>query len=145
MKLNKTWSFPAVAAGSGSAADTPPRPQDPPTPPPAGGPPGGGQRGRGGPSIEMLTTNLSLTADQIPKVKAVLDEQRQKMGELRNETDQQVRRTKMQALRTDTTAKMKEILTAEQFAKYEKMGPGMRGNRPPGGAPGGAGAPPPQN
>jgi hypothetical protein len=40
---------------------------------------------------------------------------------------------------------MKEILTAEQFAKYEKMGPGMRGNRPPGGAPGGAGAPPPQN
>lgn len=135
----------ALVAGSVFAADIAVRAQDSTNTPPAGGPPGGGQRGRGGPSIEMLTTNLSLTADQIPKVKAALDEQRQKMGELRNETDQEVRRTKMQALRTDTTAKMKEILTAEQFAKYEKMGPGMRGNRPPGGAPGGAGAPPPQN
>ena len=135
----------ALVAGSVFAADIAVRAQNSTNTPPAGGPPGGGQRGRGGPSIEMLTTNLSLTADQIPKVKAVLDEQRQKMGELRNETDQEVRRTKMQALRTDTTAKMKEILTAEQFAKYEKMGPGMRGNRPPGGAPGGAGAPPPQN
>jgi Spy/CpxP family protein refolding chaperone len=145
MKLNKTLMIAALVAGSVFAADIAVRAQDSTNTPPAGGPPGGGQRGRGGPSIEMLTTNLSLTADQIPKVKAVLDEQRQKMGELRNETDQQVRRTKMQALRTDTTAKMKEILTAEQFAKYEKMGPGMRGNRPPGGAPGGAGAPPPQN
>lgn len=145
MKLNKTLMIAALVAGSVFAADIAVRAQDSTNTPPAGGPPGGGQRGRGGPSIEMLTTNLSLTADQIPKVKAALDEQRQKMGELRNETDQQVRRTKMQALRTDTTAKMKEILTAEQFAKYEKMGPGMRGNRPPGGAPGGAGAPPPQN
>ena len=145
MKLNKTLMIAALVAGSVFAADIAVRAQDSTNTPPAGGPPGGGQRGRGGPSIEMLTTNLSLTADQIPKVKVVLDEQRQKMGELRNETDQQVRRTKMQALRTDTTAKMKEILTTEQFAKYEKMGPGMRGNRPPGGAPGGAGAPPPQN
>jgi Spy/CpxP family protein refolding chaperone len=145
MKLNKTLMIAALVAGSVFAADIAVRAQDSTNTPPAGGPPGGGQRGRGGPSIEMLTTNLSLTADQIPKVKAALDEQRQKMGELRNETDQQVRRTKMQSLRTDTTAKMKEILTAEQFAKYEKMGPGMRGNRPPGGAPGGAGAPPPQN
>lgn len=145
MKLNKTLMIAALVAGSVFAADIAVRAQDSTNTPPAGGPPGGGQRGRGGPSIEMLTTNLSLTADQIPKVKAVLDEQRQKMGELRNETDQQVRRTKMQALRTDMTAKMKEILTAEQFAKYEKMGPGMRGNRPPGGAPRGAGAPPPQN
>ena len=96
-------------------------------------------RGRGGPSIEMLTTNLSLTAEQVPKVKAVLDEQRTKMGELRNETDQEARRTKGQALRAETTAKMKAILTPEQFTKYEKMGAGMRGNRPPGGAPGGAG------
>lgn len=145
MKLNKTLMIAALVAGSVFAADIAVRAQNSTNTPPAGGPPGGGQRGRGGPSIEMLTTNLSLTADQIPKVKAALDEQRQKMGELRNETDQEVRRTKMQALRTDTTAKMKEILTAEQFAKYEKMGPGMRGNRPPGGAPGGAGAPPPEN
>jgi periplasmic protein CpxP/Spy len=102
-------------------------------------------RGRGGPSIEMMTTNLSLTAEQVPKVKAVLDAQRQKMTELRGDSNlsQEDRRTKMQEMRTDMTAKMKEILTPEQFAKFEKMGPGMRGNRPPGGGrPSGAGEPP---
>ena len=59
-------------------------------PPPGGGPPpdmmeGGGQQQRG-PSIErqlkQLTKQLSLNADQQAKVKAILAEQRQKMGEL---------------------------------------------------------------
>jgi Spy/CpxP family protein refolding chaperone len=118
------------------------------TPPPAGGPPGGGMRGRG-PSIEQLTTNLSLTADQIPKVKAVLDDQRKKMGELFQDQDlsQDDRRAKMKEIREDVTAKMKEILTPEQFAKWQKMAmrnrrPGGAGGPPPGGNPPGA---PPQN
>ena len=41
----------------------------------------------------------------------------------------------MKTIREDMTAKMKEILTADQFAKWQKMMPGRR----PGG---GAGAPP---
>src|ERR1700691_6360413 len=104
--------------------------------PPAGGPPGGGFRGgRGMLTIEQITTNLSLTADQIPKVKAVLDDQRQKMADLRADTSlsQDDRRTQMMAIRTDVTAKMKEILTDDQFAKYQKMT--QRGRR--GGAGGG--------
>ena len=145
MKSTKTMLIAALALGALLAGGSPLLAQDTPNNPPAGGPPaggppGGGMRGRGGPSIEMLTTNLSLTAEQVPKVKAVLDDQRTKMGELRNETDQEARRTKMQELRKETTEKMKAILTPEQFAKYEKMMPGMRGNRPPGGGGGGGGA-----
>lgn len=109
--------------------------------PPAGGPPpGGGMRGRG-PSIEQLTTNLSLTADQIPKVKAVLDEQRQKMGELFQDQDlsQDDRRAKMKEIRDGVMAKMKDILTPDQFEKWQKMSQRMR--RP--GGPSGPGGPPP--
>ena len=98
--------------------------------------------GRGGPSIEMLTTNLSLTAEEIPKVKAVLDDQKKKMTDMRADTSiaPADRRTKMQEIRTATTAKMKEILDENQFAKYEKMAM-MGGQRRPGG--GGGGTPPP--
>ena len=108
--------------------------------PPAGGPPGGGMR-RGGFTIEQLTTNLSLTADQIPKVQAVLDDQRKQMTDLRADTSlsQEDRGAKMQAIRADVTAKMKGILTDDQFAKYQKIRP--TGGRRPGGG-GGNGAPP---
>jgi Spy/CpxP family protein refolding chaperone len=111
--------------------------------PPAGGPPGGGMRGRGGPSIEQLTTNLSLTADQIPKVKAVLDEQRQKMGEVFQNQDlsQEDRRAKMKEVRDEMAAKMKDILTPDQFEKWQKEQQNMRNRRP--GGPSGAGGPPP--
>jgi protein CpxP len=124
------------------AADTntPPASAPPAGGSPAGGPPGGGMR-RGGFTIEQLTTNLSLTADQIPKVQAVLDDQRKQMTDLRADTSlsQEDRGTKMQAIRADVTAKMKGILTDDQFAKYQKMRP--TGGRRPGGG-GGNGAPP---
>jgi periplasmic protein CpxP/Spy len=120
------------------AADT----NTPPTSAPSGAPPAGG-RMRGGFTIEQLTTNLTLTADQIPKVKAVLDDQRKKMSDLMQDSSlsQDDRRTQMQAIRADVAAKMKEILTDDQFAKFQKMRPG--GRRPGGGngAPP-AGAPP---
>jgi Spy/CpxP family protein refolding chaperone len=125
------------------AADTntPPASTPPAGGPPAGGPPGGGMRRGGfGFNIEQLTTNLSLTADQIPKVQAVLDDQRKKMTDLMQQASslsQEDRRTQVQAIRADVTAKMKGILTDDQFAKYQKMRPG---NRRPGG--GGNGAPP---
>jgi periplasmic protein CpxP/Spy len=118
--------------------------------PPTGGPPGGFRGGmRGGPTIEQLTTNLSLTADQIPKVKTVLDDQKKKMTDLMQDSSlsREDRRTKMQDLRKDMSAKMKEILTDDQFAKFEKMRP--PGGRRPGGGGGDNGAPPagapPQN
>ena len=128
------------------AADTntpPPASTPPAGGPPAGGPPGGGMRRGGfGFNIEQLTTNLSLTADQIPKVQAVLDDQRKKMTDLMQQgssLSQDDRRTQVQAIRADVTAKMKGILTDDQFAKYQKIRP--TGGRRPGGG-GGNGAPP---
>jgi hypothetical protein len=151
MKSMKTMLMAALAAGALLAGGSSLLAQDSTNTPPAGGPPGGGMRGRGGPSLEQLTKALDLTDDQKPKVKAVLDEQMQKMTELHKDPDyaglsREDKMAKGKTIRDATAAKMKEILTADQFAKYEKMGPGMRGNRPPGG---GAGAPPasaaPQN
>jgi len=134
------------------AADTNTPPATPPAAPPAGGPPGGGMRGRMmGPTIEQLTTNLDLTADEVPKVTAVLDDQKKQMADLRADTtmSQDDRRTKMTAIRTDVMAKMKDILTPDQFTKYQKMT--QRGGRRGGGGGGGGGggnpppAAPPQN
>lgn len=82
----------------------------------------GGSRG-----IEMqltrLTQQLSLTEDQKPKIKTVLEEQIKKIGELRNDSalEPQERRAKMVTIREGTTKKMKEILTPEQFKKYEEF------------------------
>jgi periplasmic protein CpxP/Spy len=85
----------------------------------------GKKGGKGGYSVdqqmERLTTGLTLTDEQKPKVKAVLEEQSKKMQALREETDQDTRRTKAQELRKETETKMKAILTPEQFTKYQEM------------------------
>lgn len=71
--------------------------------------------------MERMTTTLTLTDEQKPKVKAVLEGQQKKMQEIRSESDQDTRRTKMQELRKETETKMKAILTEEQFKKYQEM------------------------
>jgi Spy/CpxP family protein refolding chaperone len=88
--------------------------------------PGGGRVG--GPrnvegQMNRLTEQLTLTEDQKPKVKAILEEQNKKIGELRGDSASapEDRRAKMQAIREETTKKMKEVLTAEQFKKYEEF------------------------
>ena len=91
-----------------------------------GGKKGGGKGGKGGgggrqtveQQLEQMSTALSLTDAQKPKVKAVLEDSSKKRQELMSggSPDQE----KMQALRDEQTKKMKAILTAEQFGKYEK-------------------------
>jgi Spy/CpxP family protein refolding chaperone len=71
--------------------------------------------------MERMTTTLTLTDEQKPKVKAVLEGQQKKMQEIRDESDQDTRRTKMQDLRKETETKMKGILTDEQLKKYQEM------------------------
>ena len=87
--------------------------------------------------LEHMSKELNLTDDQKTKIKPILEDMQKKMGDLRKDTSlaQEDRRAKMKEIRDGVSAKFKEILTAEQFAKWEKMGPGNR--RP------GAGAPPP--
>jgi Spy/CpxP family protein refolding chaperone len=148
MKANKTMLIAALAAGSLlvwtpalRAGDT----NTPPSTPPAGAPAVGQHPPgmRGGPNLDQL----NLTDDQKPKVQAIMDGQRQKMRDLRQDTSltPEDRRAKMKALREDTTAQMKAVLTPEQFEKWQKMPPaGMRrSNPPPGGNPPATGTPPP--
>ena len=155
MKANKTMLIAALAAGSLlvwslalRAGDT----NTPPSTPPAGAPPAGHRPPgvRGGPMLEQL----NLTADQKPKVQAIMDAQREKMRDLRQETSltPEDRRAKMKAIHDDTTTQMKAVLTPEQFEKWQKMPPaGMRerrngppqGGNPPPGTPPPASTPPP--
>jgi periplasmic protein CpxP/Spy len=73
--------------------------------------------------MERMTTQLSLTDEQKPKVKPVLEASSKKMQEIRNDTslDQQARRDKMRPIMEEENKKMKEILTADQFTKYQEM------------------------
>src|SRR3954463_400575 len=85
----------------------------------------GGKRGKGGgPSVEQrmerMTTELKLTDEQKPKVKAVLEEQSKKMQGLQD-LSQDERGTKMREIREDSNKKMKVILTADQYKQYEEM------------------------
>ena len=143
MKANKTMLIAALAAGSLlvcspalRAADT----NTPPSTPPAGAPPA--DRGpRGG--FERMAEQLNLTADQKPKVQSIMDTQRQKMLDLRNDTSlsQEDRQAKRKAIVEDMSAQMKAVLTPEQFDKWQKTSPmGPRRNRPGGPPPGGENA-----
>ena len=83
--------------------------------------------------MDRLNDELKLTDDQKPKVKAVLEETDKKRQELRD-LPQDERREKARGLMEDQNKKMKDILTADQYAKYEKMPrPGRGGPGAPGG------------
>ena len=116
--MSKLSLIAALALGGLMACSTLATAQDTTTPPAKKG-------GKKGMTVEQqmdrMTTTLDLKDDQKPKVKAVLEDQQKKMQELRNESDQDTRRTKMQELRKATEMKMKEILTAEQLTKYQEM------------------------
>lgn len=108
----------------------------------AGGP--GGRAGRGGNAltVEAVDKAVTLTEAEKPKVKSALEAYTKSLEEAR-QADQSERRTKMTAARTDLDKKMKEILTPEQYTKYEAMPGrqgGRRGNRNGGGAGGAGGA-----
>jgi protein CpxP len=81
--------------------------------------------------MDKLTTELTLTDDQKPKVEAVLKDSEKKMRELRADTatPQDEKRPKMQAIREDADKKLKEILTADQYKKYEAMPRPGRGGK----------------
>jgi Spy/CpxP family protein refolding chaperone len=119
-------------------------------PPPSGGekaPPPRGQRG-GRPNFQAIIEKLDLTDDQKPKVKAVMDDQREKMMALRDDTalSPEDRQTKRKAITEAGDAKLKEILTPEQYTKFLDLRKQMM-NRRGGGPGGGAGGnpPPPAN
>lgn len=113
----------------------------------AQGGPGGGGGGRGAQmtpqqQLDTMTQQLSLTADQQPKVLAILEDSQKKMADLRaSGADPADMRPKMMAIRQDQQTKIKAVLTADQKTKYDAMLAAQQQRM--GGGPG-AGGPPPQ-
>ena len=154
MKVTKPMIIAALVVGNLFAWSLALRADDstntPPAAPPPGAPPadnhGYGTRGR-----PDFAKELNLTDDQKPKVKAIMDAQMQKMHDLREDDSlsQDDKRTKMKAIHDDTATQLKTILTADQFAKWQKLSQRGMHRPPPGGGDNGAGAPPsgtpPQN
>ena len=110
------------------AADADPKPADKTEP--AGGS-GAKARPARGERLQGLAEQLKLTDEQKEKIKPILQDERKKVRELRENKDlaRQDRVAKLKEIREDIRAKVKPILTPEQLEKWNKLrseGPGRR-------------------
>jgi hypothetical protein len=89
--------------------------------------------------LEALDKAVTLTSDQKPQIKTLLELDAKKRADLMAAQDPDMR-AKMTAMRTDEQTKIKAILTDDQKVKYDAYLASMpqRGGRPGGGG----GAPP---
>ena len=74
-------------------------------------------------SIDFLTKRLALTDDEKTNVAAALADNRQKMRDLRQDTSlsNDDKRAQAKQLREDLNAKMKDILTPDQYTQWLKL------------------------
>ena len=84
-----------------------------------------------GERLKDLAEQLKLSDEQKEKIKPILQEERKKVRELRDNKDlsRQDRVAKLKEIRDDIRAKVKPILTPEQLEKWNKLrseGPGRR-------------------
>lgn len=127
------------------APATAPLPATPPTPATAPSRPPGPRLVRN--PFERISTTLALSEDQKAKAKPIFAEMAQKQTAVVNDSslDRTAKQAKIKAIREDATAKLKEVLTPDQFDKWQRM---MTGNRrpitPPPAAPAPGDAKPPQ-
>jgi len=112
----------ALVAGGVLAADVAVYAQDATNTPPTQHAPA---PARGRMNFDAIATQLALTDGQKAKAKPVFEEMNQKMIDLRKDTtlERPDRAAKMKEIRDDASAKLKEILTPEQFQKWQNMGP----------------------
>jgi len=78
--------------------------------------------------IKRLADRLNLSDDQQSKIKPILEDQRQQMGALREDTSlsREDRMSKMRSIRESTTSKISAILNDDQKKQYEAMQQEMR-------------------
>ena len=163
MKPNQTLMIAALIAGGVCAASVAVRAQDTTTPPTApaqatapapatpAAPATAPAHPPGAPVVrnrfEMIAQRLALSDDQKAKAKPVFEEVAQKQAAVRADTslDPVARRAKIKEIQADASNQLKEILTPEQFDKWQKMQPVRRPvPRPPAAAAGTNAATPPQ-
>lgn len=129
MKMSKISILATLAAGALFALTPSLRAEDQPAKPAAGEHPAGGPRGgQRGDMLKEMAEKLNLTADQKTKLQEALKSQRDNRKDLKDATPEE-RRTAMKEGREKMDAKIKEILTPEQYAKWEKI---RQENRPAG-------------
>ena len=87
---------------------------------------GGGGRQSGEQMRERLTTSLGLDAQQQQKLDAIFQDTRQQMAALQGLPDQE-RQQRGQRIREASRVRIREILTAEQRAKYDEISGGAPG------------------
>lgn len=82
--------------------------------------------------MERYQSELKLTTEQTPKLQVILLAQAEKMMKVFEEGngDREAMMASMQKMQTETSGKVKEVLTAEQFKKYEELLAQQRANRP---------------
>ena len=75
--------------------------------------------------LESMKTELSLTDDQVAKVKVINEEAGKKMQAIFQNRDQnqdrEAMRQKFADIRTEQNKKLKEVLTEEQYTKWIKL------------------------
>jgi Spy/CpxP family protein refolding chaperone len=78
--------------------------------------------------MERYTEQLSLADEQKPKVKAMLEDSTKKRRELFRDSslDQEQKRAKFRDVMDAQNKKMKEILTPDQYTKYQEMNEKMK-------------------
>lgn len=86
--------------------------------------------------VDRMATELKLSDEQKTKVTALLEAGNKKRQELRADTalSQQERREQNRTFMRDQNKKLKEILTPEQFEKWQKMRPQGRSRQSQSGA-----------
>lgn len=132
--MHKISLLAAVAAGALFALTPSLRAEDKPAKAPKAERPEGGPRGgQRGDMLKEMAEKLNLTAEQKTKLQEAFKAQRENRKDLKDATPEE-RRAAMKEAREAMDAKIKEILTPEQYAKWEKI---RQENRP--GGPGGPG------
>jgi len=83
----------------------------------------GERRGSVQQRVERMNSELNLTADQKTKLTALFEADAKKRQELRADTSitREQKREKVQAMMAEQDKKLKEILTPDQFEKWQKV------------------------
>lgn len=135
MKINRVGIIAALALGGLAAFVTFAQAEDTNKP----GRPPGGPRGDMKERAAKVAEELGLSEEQKARMGEAMKEQGEKRKALQDDTSlsDTDKKAKGKALREETVARVKAILTAEQFTKWETMQQNRRSGGP--GGPGGPG------
>src|ERR1700722_3798995 len=120
MKLKNTLMMTALVVGGLWAGSTALQAQDSTNSAPSATP--SAKKPRSG--FDGIAKVLNLTDDQKTKAKPIIEDMQQQIKDVRGDSTLSMtdKRAKMKGIREATTAKLKDILTPDQMAKWSTMG-----------------------